>query len=260
MLVPTKLAPRLYENLNPTIYRLAPRDGDSGSNRTIRFVFFSLVAIIALAIIGLGIRRRVQFARRHPMGVVPPGPTLWSRLDARSPTRRSYLERHRSSFDPASHDRHGQLPVHPDNAHLRNPRMSPLVYPLEPALFASRTFCFPDRPSSPAPSYEEPKPFSPVVVQALKQDNGKSEKDPLSENVHDCPICFEEFTDDRPAVIGAPCGHVLCKRCWNLIVQASKEAAHARRFGGPGDIEVARCHACRTPYVRKTKPTEVSRK
>ena len=234
------------------------RRGDSGSTGTNigRLVFFALVGIIALAIMGFSIRKRARIAGRHPMGVVPPG---WSRSDARNPVRREYLERHRSSFDPASHDRHGQLPVHPDNAHLRNPRMGP-GFPFEPALFTLRTLDFSDRPSSPAPSYEEPKPFSPVSVQSLKQENGKSEKDVLSETNYDCPICFEEFTPERPAVIGAPCGHVLCKRCWNLIVEASKGAEHARRFGEAGDTEVARCHACRTPYIRKTKPTEDSGK
>lgn len=262
LLVPT-LVPRLYGNLTPTSGRLAPRAAGGATNIG-HIVFFTLIGIVVVIIIGVSIRKRTQMARRHPMGIVPPGHTFWSRPDGQShnPYRPDYLERHRSSFDPAlPHDyRQGQLPAHPDYAHIRHSRTA--GFPFEPVSFSGYTIDVSGRPSSPTPSYDDPEPFDPVAVQPLNQDKviGKSEKDPLSENNNDCPICFEEYTPERPAVIGAPCRHVLCRRCWKLIVDASKEAAGARRFGRAGDAEVARCHACRMPYVTKTKPAEDDRK
>ena len=231
------------------------RRADGGTPNIGHIVFFTLIGVIVVIIIGIGLRKRAQIARRHPMGVVPPGHTPWSRPDAdtHNPYWRGYLERRRSVESTLPPDYHqGQLPAHPDHAHIRNSRTA--GFPFEPVSFSTHPF---GRPSSPAPSYDDPEPFDPVAVQPLKQDiNGKSEKDPLSQNNNDCPICFEEYTPERPAVIGAPCRHVLCKRCWKLIVDASKEAANARMFGRAGDAEVARCHACRMPYVTKTKPAE----
>ncbi|KAF9518768.1 hypothetical protein BS47DRAFT_195884 [Hydnum rufescens UP504] len=49
---------------------------------------------------------------------------------------------------------------------------------------------------------------------------------------HQCPICLEDMTGR--SMIGAPCGHTLCRTCRAKLIRSSD--------GWP------RCHMCRTPY------------
>lgn len=54
--------------------------------------------------------------------------------------------------------------------------------------------------------------------------------------VPECPICYEDMTGRT--TVGAPCGHLLCRSCRELVVDT------AARNG-----ERAKCHACRAPYT-----------
>ncbi|KAF9514160.1 hypothetical protein BS47DRAFT_900711 [Hydnum rufescens UP504] len=54
--------------------------------------------------------------------------------------------------------------------------------------------------------------------------------------VPECGICMEDM--QGRAVVGAPCGHMLCRECRVLIVKAA--TAKGR---------LARCHFCRTTYA-----------
>jgi len=54
--------------------------------------------------------------------------------------------------------------------------------------------------------------------------------------VLECGICMEDM--QGRAVVGAPCGHMLCRECRVLIVKAA--TAKGR---------LARCHFCRTAYA-----------
>jgi len=54
--------------------------------------------------------------------------------------------------------------------------------------------------------------------------------------VLECGICMEDM--EGRAVVGAPCGHTLCRECRVLIVKAA--TAKGR---------LARCHFCRTVYA-----------
>ncbi|KAF8344213.1 uncharacterized protein EI90DRAFT_57278 [Cantharellus anzutake] len=159
------------------------------------------------------------------------------------------------------------FPIPPHSARTRQPRISS-NFPVE-FLFSGR-YTLPllevGRAPSPVPSYEEPKFYTGASINAAHPPATASdelESQPLTSSsseeggIDECPICFEGFSPDRPAVVGAPCGHTLCKRCWDLIVEDSKQAMrHSFRgvtAGEIGEEAGARCHACRMPYVRKKR-------
>ncbi|KAF8344212.1 uncharacterized protein EI90DRAFT_3149602 [Cantharellus anzutake] len=187
-----------------------------------------------------------------------------------------YASHHRRS---SREDSYLPFPHLPLGARTRQPRVSP-DYPIDflfMDLYTTRMRGF-ERSSSPVPSYEEPKLYSGTSITVThspeteepepdQADSKEFDILPLAspsskeKETNECPICFEGFSLERPAVIGAPCGHILCKRCWRLIVDASKQATVAsRRYSsrsimgsgsGSGSEVGARCHACRMPYIRK---------
>ncbi len=91
-------------------------------------------------------------------------------------------------------------------------------------------------PSTPRTITPEPKfssSLTPTTSHSLIPTPPPKSKPIRSE----CPICYEEMDDDRPATIGASCGHLLCQPCRELIVAHGTEC-HIRPT----------CHFCRLPY------------
>ncbi|TFK33729.1 hypothetical protein BDQ12DRAFT_402053 [Crucibulum laeve] len=53
-----------------------------------------------------------------------------------------------------------------------------------------------------------------------------------------CPICLEDFTEDK-TVVSTPCGHIFCDKC---LSESTAPPA------GTGAFHQAHCPSCRTKY------------
>ena len=152
-----------------------------------------------------GIAAIIMFLYRMPS-------TVWKSLSNLSCRTRRQASRTQTRQSPL------ELPPQ-----LSLPQLPPPIF--FPSFAASLTITPDTIPSRPLTPEITPSPIPSPLPRRNNSDNSE------------CPICYEEMNETRPPTIGAPCGHILCTPCRELVLEHARES-HARPT----------CHICRLPY------------
>ncbi|OJD36102.1 ring finger domain-containing protein [Diplodia corticola] len=112
-------------------------------------------------------------------------------------------------------------------------------------------------PICPGSSDEEPHEYSLKTLTTLDFTEEKDVKG--GDPVRSCPACRKALTNATKAMMGIPCGHVLCKPCTSKFMTPHNEAdAHdpTAEFG------VIRCYVCEIPLTpeKKSKKDKAGKK
>jgi len=95
----------------------------------------------------------------------------------------------------------------------------------------------PRRTSSTAPLSSLPTLSQMIASSRPTSSSGTFETEIKTPTGFECPICYEDMTG-RVSVGSSLCGHQLCQSCRALVMSTAE-----------ADGLMARCHACRAPYV-----------
>lgn len=106
------------------------------------------------------------------------------------------------------------------------------------------------QPTCPAADNDQPHDFSLKTLIAVwfHGDVANNESDAPARI---CPACDKVLSNTTKAVLGRPCGHVLCKPCSDKFQTAPEKSAHDTQYD-----ETIRCYVCQEDVTpgRKLKP------
>lgn len=102
-------------------------------------------------------------------------------------------------------------------------------------------------PICPGSETDKPHEFS---LKLLVGVNFTEEKDSSTgESVRSCPSCRKALSNATKAMLGKPCGHVICRPCADKFMRPTEEDAHDKN----AEVGVVRCYVCQADVTEKKK-------
>ncbi|KAK5127889.1 hypothetical protein LTR85_005006 [Meristemomyces frigidus] len=104
-------------------------------------------------------------------------------------------------------------------------------------------------PTCPAAAADEPHDFTLKTLIAVHFTENKPSNN-SDTPVRSCPSCNKALSNSTKALLGKPCGHVLCRPCSDKFQKAADKSAHDAE-----QDETVRCYVCQEDITpgRKTK-------